>query len=232
MLQNQIETARVQAVRARDELQRAGACEEFGPRLAALEAAISTTSQALQWRKKALEEIGAVLRCVELAQVEIANQSGGNNLLPVFYCASCLKNSRVLFCCNFALQAGGNRELIKDAAQHVLAAGAAMKNASKDEDLQKKMTAAELALSLAEAWAKACDDGESAVKRAREALAAGNRDEAAGHCRQARGLLDGGLKNESLAGEVKDLEQTLKAGTCTCVPDLSKIAEISRNSVT
>jgi hypothetical protein len=87
-----------------------------------------------------------------------------------------------------------------------------MKNASKDEDLQKKMTAAELALSLAESWAKACNDGEAAVKRAREALAAGNRDEAAGHCRQARGLLDGGLKCESLGREVKELELALHAG--------------------
>ena len=71
VLQNEIEKAQVQAVRARDELQRAGASEEFGPRLAALEAAISTTSQALQWRKTALDEIGAVSRCIELAQVEI-----------------------------------------------------------------------------------------------------------------------------------------------------------------
>ena len=63
-----------------------------------------------------------------------------------------------------------------------------------------------------EAWSKACDDGEAAAKRGREALAAGNRDEAAGHCRQARGLLDGGLKCESLAREVKDLEQALNAG--------------------
>ena len=112
----------------------------------------------------------------------------------------------------FALQAGGNRELIKDAAQHMLAAGEAMKNASKDEDLQKRMTAAELAFSSAEAWAKACDEGEAAVKRGREALAAGNRDEAAGHCRLARALLDGGLKCESLAREVKELEQALNAG--------------------
>jgi hypothetical protein len=95
----------------------------------------------------------------------------------------------------------------------MLAAGAAMKNANKDEDLQKQMTAAELALSSAELWAKACEDGEAAVKRGREALAARNRDEAAGHCRQARGLLDGGLKSESLSAEVKDLEQALKAGT-------------------
>jgi hypothetical protein len=94
----------------------------------------------------------------------------------------------------------------------MLTADAAMKNSSKDEELLKKMAAAELALSSAKAWAKSCDDGEAAVKRGREALAAGNRDEAAGHCRQARGLLDAGLKCESLAGVVKDLEQALKAG--------------------
>jgi hypothetical protein len=67
-------------------------------------------------------------------------------------------------------------------------------------------------VAVVEAWAKACDDGEAAVKRGREALAAGNRDEAAGHCRQARALLDGGMKCESLAREVKDLEQALNAG--------------------
>ncbi len=72
VLQSEIDKAQVQSVRARDELQRAGASDEFGPRLAALEAAISTTSQALQWRKKAFDEIGAVTKCVELALVEIA----------------------------------------------------------------------------------------------------------------------------------------------------------------
>ncbi len=110
----------------------------------------------------------------------------------------------------------------------MLAAGAAMMNASKDEDLQTKMSAAELALSSAKAWANSCDDGEAAVKRSKEALAAGNRDEAAGHCRQARGLLEGGLKSESLAGMVKELEQTLKAGTAAYVPDFSRILEFSR----
>jgi hypothetical protein len=63
-----------------------------------------------------------------------------------------------------------------------------------------------------EAWAKSCDDGEAAVKRGREALAAGYRDKAAGHYQQAKGILDGGLKCESLAREVKDLEQALKSG--------------------
>jgi tRNA C32,U32 (ribose-2'-O)-methylase TrmJ len=73
VLQNEIEKAQVQAVRAHDELQRAGASDEFGPRLAALEAAINTTNQALQWRKTAIDEISAVARCIELAQVGIAN---------------------------------------------------------------------------------------------------------------------------------------------------------------
>ena len=70
MLQNEIDKAQAQAVRAHDELHRAGATEEFAPRLAALEAAISTTSQAMQWRKKAFDEITAASRCLELAQVQ------------------------------------------------------------------------------------------------------------------------------------------------------------------
>ncbi len=102
----------------------------------------------------------------------------------------------------------------------MLRAGAAMKNASKDEDLEKKMREAELAFSVAELWAKACEDGETAVKQGMEALAAGNRDEAAGHCQRARRHLDGGLRSEFLVGVVKDLEQALKSGTC--LPNLKQ----------
>ena len=70
----------------------------------------------------------------------------------------------------------------------------------------------EAILAAAEAWAKACEEGEAAVKRGREALAAGSRDEAAGHCRTARVLVDGGLKSEALRAAVQELEQQLGAG--------------------
>ena len=60
------------AARAREELTRAGVCDKFAARLAALEAAISTTSQALQQRQKALEEMEAASRSVEEAQARVS----------------------------------------------------------------------------------------------------------------------------------------------------------------
>ncbi len=102
--------------------------------------------------------------------------------------------------------------LVKTARQHIQSAHEAATQAGSDETLMAQLKEVGARVTAAEAWAKACDDGEAAVKRGREALAAGNRDEAAGHCRQARGYLDGGLKCESLAREVKELEQALNAG--------------------
>ena len=110
------------------------------------------------------------------------------------------------------LQIGDDRSLIAEARQHMSSARQAIDQAAGNQDLTSSYEEVELSVSAMEAWAKACDDGEAAVKRGREALAAGNRDEAAGHCQQARGHLDGGLKCESLAREVKELEQALNAG--------------------
>ena len=70
----EIKEATVQAVRAREELTRAGVCDEFAQRLAALEAAISTTSQALHLHNKALAEMEAASRSVEQAQARPASQ--------------------------------------------------------------------------------------------------------------------------------------------------------------
>ena len=67
-------------------------------------------------------------------------------------------------------------------------------------------------MAVAVANAKASDDCELAISHGKEALAAGDRDEAAGHCRVARGLLDGCLKSEALRREVLELEQALHAG--------------------
>ena len=72
VLQQDIEKARAEAGRAGDELKRGGATEEFGGRLAALEAAISAASKALEWRQKARDELGAASRCLELVQVLVA----------------------------------------------------------------------------------------------------------------------------------------------------------------
>ena len=101
---------------------------------------------------------------------------------------------------------------MKVARLHAGSAKEAAVQAGSDDALMAQLKEVDAKVAAAEAWAQACDDGEAAVKRGREALAAGNRDEAAGHCRQARGHLDGGLKCESLAREVKELEQALNAG--------------------
>ena len=102
--------------------------------------------------------------------------------------------------------------MVAEARQHTSTACQALEQAGESQDLVGRWKELDISVSAMEAWAKACDDGEAAVKQSREALTAGNRDEAAGHCRQARGLLDGGLKCESLAREVKELEQALNTG--------------------
>ena len=68
----EIDKAAVAAARAREELTLAGVCDKFAARLAALGAAISTTSQALQHRQKALEEMEAASRSVEEAQARVS----------------------------------------------------------------------------------------------------------------------------------------------------------------
>ncbi len=90
----EIDKAGVQAARAREELTRAGVCDEYAERLAALEAAISTTSQALQLRQKALEEMEAASRSVEQAQARLS--------FPIFETIVCLRSRQsvvwVLIC--------------------------------------------------------------------------------------------------------------------------------------
>jgi hypothetical protein len=110
------------------------------------------------------------------------------------------------------VQAKEDKAMVRLARLHAQSAQEAAIQAGSDEALMTRLKEVDARVTAAEAWAKACDDGEAALKRSREALAVGNRDEAAGHCRQARGLLDGGLKCESLAREVKDLEQDLNSG--------------------
>jgi hypothetical protein len=61
--------AEAEAARAREELKRVGIEHDFGQRLSALEEAIKSTRQALEWRHKAEEAIDAALSCVNLAQV-------------------------------------------------------------------------------------------------------------------------------------------------------------------
>jgi hypothetical protein len=64
-------------------------------------------------------------------------------------------------------------------------------------------------------WVRGYCECEAIVNKGREALAADSRDEAAGFCRTARGLVDGGLKSEALRAAVKELEQQLSSGRLT-----------------
>jgi hypothetical protein len=84
----EIDKAGVEAARAREELIRAGVCDEYAERLAALEAAISTTSQALQLRQKALEEMEAASRSVEQVQARLS--------FPIFENRLCLRSRQSL----------------------------------------------------------------------------------------------------------------------------------------
>jgi hypothetical protein len=64
----EVSKAQAEAVRAQEELKRAGCTHEFAQRLASLEAAISAARQTLQWSQKAGDEIEAATRSLNLAK--------------------------------------------------------------------------------------------------------------------------------------------------------------------
>jgi hypothetical protein len=64
----EIKQASVETMLARTELARAGVRDEFADRLAALEAAISATGQALQLQDKALADMESARQSAEQAQ--------------------------------------------------------------------------------------------------------------------------------------------------------------------
>ena len=105
-----------------------------------------------------------------------------------------------------------NSELIAEASQHLALAREARRLAGVNDGLNKKMMETETAMASVEAWARGFEEGEVALQRGKEALAKGDRDEAAGHCRVARELLNGGLQSEALRGALQELEQDLNAG--------------------
>lgn len=77
---SQVDKAQAEADRARVELRRGGALDEYAHRLATLEAAIGATSEALQWRQKSFQDLEAAERNLELLQV-IAGWSLGKGPL-------------------------------------------------------------------------------------------------------------------------------------------------------
>jgi hypothetical protein len=113
---------------------------------------------------------------------------------------------------NLNLQANGSVSEISVAAQQIASARESASHAGVDEALSARLRELEAALAAAEVWANACAQCEVAVQKGKEALAADSRDEAAGFCRTARGLIDGGLKSEALRAAVQQLEQELGAG--------------------
>ena len=69
MEQRQVEQARAEADRARQEHARGHAGEGFAHRLETLESAIAATSEAMQWRQKAVKGLDVAAQKLELAQV-------------------------------------------------------------------------------------------------------------------------------------------------------------------
>ncbi len=64
----EVNKAQAEAVRAEEELKRAGSVHEFAQRLAALESAITAARQRWEWRQKAEDEIEAASRSLNLAK--------------------------------------------------------------------------------------------------------------------------------------------------------------------
>ena len=108
-------------------------------------------------------------------------------------------------------QAGGDRALVAEARGHLERARRTLTKLGEDVALTGRLNCAAAAVAAVEAWATACEECEAAVRRGKEALASGNRDEAAEHCQAARGLLDRGLKSEMLRGAVRELEDRLRS---------------------
>ena len=109
------------------------------------------------------------------------------------------------------VQVGGDPALVAEARGHLDRALKIKAKLGDDTALATKLAEAESRVASAEEWSQACKNGELAVRQGKEALAAGSRDEAAGHCRDARELLDRGLKCESLLSAVQDLEYLLNS---------------------
>lgn len=110
-------------------------------------------------------------------------------------------------------QAGGDRGLVGEARRRLEAARDAAGRSGPEGAPTKELEEAAGRVGSVEAWAAGCGEVEGALGKAREALAAGSRDEAAGHCRRARGVLDGGLaRSEGLRAALQGLEDALIQG--------------------
>ena len=69
MKQDDVGKAKSEAVRAREELGRAGELKAHSQRLAALEAAASARGQELEWSQRTFEELDSATRSLHLAKV-------------------------------------------------------------------------------------------------------------------------------------------------------------------
>ena len=201
-----MDKAQAEADRARVELRRARALDEYAHRLATLEAAISATSEALQWRQKAFQELEAADRNVELLQVSSLGFEAAIRPEAHSVCRPLTP---------YSLQASGDRSLLKAAQERAASAREAAARSGEDDLLRKRLVDIESAITAASAVIKLCEECEAEVTNGKMALEAGGRDEVAGHCRAARKLLDsvvGGVKSEALRGAVEELEKALGAG--------------------
>ena len=94
---------------------------------------------------------------------------------------------------------------LQDAQQIMHRAGPDVLLRSQVEDVAHKVTAVE-------ALFKGVSHAETVLSQAREALSAGNRDQANAYCQQARALLDDGIQNESFRLQLASLQEAITKG--------------------
>jgi hypothetical protein len=112
----------------------------------------------------------------------------------------------------FNLQIGGDKTFVVEAQQHIVNAGDAIARAGESKALTRRFKEAKVSVAAIEVWAKACEAGEVALQKGKEALIAGDLAGASGHCQELRLILDGGVKCQSLRGALNDLEHAVNAG--------------------
>jgi hypothetical protein len=116
----------------------------------------------------------------------------------------------LIMCCD--IQIGEDKSLVAEAHEHILVAGELIARAGESKDLTRRFKEAKASVAAMEVWAKACEAGELALQKGKEALESGDIDRASGHCQQVRLVLDAGFKCQSLRGAFKVLEQAVKSG--------------------
>ena len=110
------------------------------------------------------------------------------------------------------LQANGHRALVPEAHQHWQRAQTSAVALAPTDPLHESLAEVAQWLKRAEQWAASCQDMEKLVEQGKDAVAAGNFDEAAWYCREAKEMVKGGLGTEALRLEVQKLDEVVSKG--------------------